>query len=388
MGRADRRSGILLTALGVVLAGLALVSALDPDHPPGSVEGNDFVVFYEGARGYTLTGNPYGAGFVSPAPFAFLLVPLVTLTPTAAASVWLGLSVAALTAIAAASPWLAAIPRWPVGVLPLAGLLCLWPASAYGLLLGQSSAAVGLCATLAVAAARGRPAVAGALLGFAVVAKPHLVVLLAAGLACQEWRDRRRCDLARALLVTGIGLVGATALYSRRWIEVLSRELPTSWNYWGSTIGSNVFLSAALEDRTAGWFVWASLAAALLVGVAVWWWRDAPAVEPFAGALLAASLLVTPYAYPHDYVLLALPLVWVAGRLWELARGLGPVLVVGLGGLAWFVPRPALYDDERFGALLLPAVLLALIVGLWARQERTQTVGPSDAQRPARTQPR
>jgi hypothetical protein len=384
VGRAARRSGILLTASGVVLMGLALVWALDPDHPPGSVEGNDFVVFYEGARGFTVTGNPYGAGFVSPAPFAFLIVPLAALTPPAAAAVWFGLSVAALAGIAAASLQLAGVPRWPVGVLPLAGLLSLWPASGYGLLLGQSSAAVGLCATLAVAAARGWPAAAGALLGVAAVTKPHLIVLLTVGLACQEWRTRRRCDLARALLVTGVGLVGATALYSRRWIEALGRELPTSWNYWGSTIGSNVFLSAALEDRSAGWFVWTSLTAALLLGVAVWWWRGAPAVEPFAGALLAASLLVTPYAYPHDYVLLALPLLWVARRFWELARGLGPVLVVGLGGLAWFVPRPALYDDDRFVALLLPAVLLALILSPWPRQERVQA-GPADARRPPPT---
>ena len=382
MGRAARRSGILLTASGVVLMGLALVRALDPDRPPGSVEGNDFVVFYEGARGFIVTGNPYGAGFVSPAPFAFLFVPLTTLSPPAAAAVWFGLSVAALAGIAAASLQLAGIPRWPVGVLPLAGLLCLWPASEYGLLLGQSSAAVGLCATLAVAAARGWPAAAGALLGFAAVAKPHLIVLLAAGLACQEWRTRRRCDLARGLLVTGIGLVGATALYSRRWIEVLGSDLPTSWNYWGSTIGSNVFLSAALEDRSAGWFVWASLTVALLLGVAVWWWRDAPAVKPLASALLAASLLVTPYAYPHDYVLLALPLLWVARRLWERAGAVGPVLVLGLGGLAWLVPRPALYDDERFVALLLPAVLLALILSPWPRQERVQA-RRSGARRPA-----
>lgn len=370
MGRVGRGSGVLLTAWGVVLAGLALVRALDPAHRPGSAEGNDFVVFYEGARGFMLTGNPYGAGFVSPAPFAFLLVPLAALSPATAAAVWFGLSVAALAGVAAASLQLAGVTRWPVGVMPLAGLLVLWPASGYGLLLGQSSAAVGLCATLAVASVRERPAAAGALLGFAAVAKPQLVALLAAGLVCQAWRTHRRFALARALLVTGAGLAGATALYSRRWIEVLSRELPASWNYWGSTIGSNVFLSVALEDRSAGWFVWVSLSAALLLGLGVWWWRSRPAVERLACALLAATLLVTPYAYPHDYVLLTLPMAWVSAHLWRCAGGLGAVVAAGLAGLAWFAVRPALYDDERFVALLLPTAVLALIVGPWPRQDR------------------
>ena len=356
------------TALG----GLVALWALDPANRPGTAEGNDFRVYYEGAAGFAATGNPYGTGFVSPAPFAFLLVPLAALPADAAALLWLLLSLAALLGLGAASLVLAGLPvrSWLLALVTAA--LFLWPANNYGLVLGQNSVWIALLATLAAAATRAQPAVAGALLAVGAVAKPHLVVLLAAGLAADDRRRGRGLALAGTFAATGAALVVAAGAYSRRWVDVLLAAPPESWNYWGSTIGTNVFAGAVLGDRDAGWFVLAVLGVTLLIGGGVWCWRAAPDPGQLASASLAATLLVTPYAYPHDYVILALPLVWAAVRL---RASLGPrslPALAALVALAWLAPVPARYTDDRFLALVLPAVLLALVLRL----------GPSSSDRP------
>jgi hypothetical protein len=347
-----------LLALGFV--GLILAWLLDPAHRPGAAEGNDFAVFYRGAAAFAAGMNPYAFGFVSPPPFALLLRPLASLEPEAAAMTWFLLSVVALVAVSAASLHLAAVPArvWAGAAFAIA--LFLWPANNYGLLLGQSSVLVALLVTLAVSAAGARPAAAGALLAIGAVAKPHLVLLTTLGLAADEWRRGRRPALAGAFALTGALLAGASILQGLPWIRALIYDPPESWNYWGSTIGTNVFLAVLLADRAAGWFLLVVLGSALLCSLAVWWWRAAPGLAQLTAVLISATLLVTPYAYPHDYILLAFPAVWVAARLGKLAGARSLPLVVLIGIVAWFAPIPAAYDDGRFVALALPATLVTL----------------------------
>src|SRR5687768_12857782 len=137
----------------MALAAVILISLNDPTRRPGTVEGNDISVYLEGARGFAKTGNPYGTGFVSPAPFALLLLPLSLLPDDPAAWLWFWLSLLALTGLAAMAILLAGAPvsGWLVAIAT--GALFLWPAVNYGVVLGQSSAIVTLLLTMAIAIA-------------------------------------------------------------------------------------------------------------------------------------------------------------------------------------------------------------------------------------------
>ena len=359
---AKRALGLLHWLAPLAFCGVVLAWLSQPGNRPGVAEGNDFVVYYDGTAGFGPTGNPYGTGFVSPAPLAVLLLPLTWLPVDTAAGFWFALSLAALGTLSAAALHVARLPVAPASVFALMGVLFLWPSNNHGLLLGQNSVVAAALATLAVAAAGFQPALAGALLAVGAVMKPHLVIVLALGLALVEFRRERSLTLAGSFLLAAIGLVGVTALYSRRWIDVLMASPPESWNYWGSTIGTNVFLAAVLEDQGAGWFLLAVLGASLATGLLVWWRRASPSFSQFASALLAATLLLTPYAYPHDYVMLVLPLVWLTAALWRRRGVLALPAVFLMVAIAWVAPMPARYDDARFVALMVPTIVLAATI--------------------------
>ena len=131
-------------------------------------------------------GIPFGDGarFLSPPPLAWLVLPLSALGPAAAFWIFLALSLVALVA----AWWLAAPGEGWMRYLWLLGALAWYPVL-YTLALGQPV----ILALLAVAgcwwlAEKGRPYLAGAVLGLSAV-KPQLtiavpLVLLAAG----RWR--------------------------------------------------------------------------------------------------------------------------------------------------------------------------------------------------------
>jgi hypothetical protein len=114
-----------------------------------------------------------GERFVSPPPFAWLVLPLTALGAAGAVYAWLTLSLAALVA----AWWLAAPGRWPVGALWLLGALASYPVL-YGLSLAQADLAI----VLIVAASwklsqSGKPYLAGAVLGLSAI-KPQLTLLV------------------------------------------------------------------------------------------------------------------------------------------------------------------------------------------------------------------
>ncbi len=345
-------------ATPIALALVAIVSASVTGRTPGTAEGNDVRVYREGAEGFGLNGSPYGTGFVSPVQFALLLQPL-RLIPTALVGwLWLAIGAAAVGLIVVAA--FEVVDRAPNRVwAPIAGLALLaWPANAYGLELGQNSVLVGALLTVAVGSTRAAPT--GAMLAFAAAMKPHLTVLVLAGIAFDEVvRSRSRRTLAEFAVVS-LGLCVLALLYARAWVDVLLTEPPQSWNYWGSTIGANVMLAAALEDSVGAWLSYGVIVTTVLLLLGIWRLQSHPTRGRFAAALLSATLLVTPYAYPHDYVILALPIIWAVLALARRRHVAAALAIPVLLALAWLAPMPARYDDARFVALLLPLALLAI----------------------------
>ena len=113
-----------------------------------------------------------GERFVSPPPFAWLVLPLSVFGAAGATYAWLALSLAALVAA-----WRLSAPETPMRILWLLGALGWYPLL-YGLSLAQPDLLI--LALTAIAwrlAEANRPHLAGAVLGLSVI-KPQLLLLL------------------------------------------------------------------------------------------------------------------------------------------------------------------------------------------------------------------
>ncbi|HKW59409.1 MAG TPA: glycosyltransferase family 87 protein [Candidatus Dormibacteraeota bacterium] len=146
-----------------------------------------------------------GERFVSPPPFAWLVLPLVPLGAGGATYVWLGLAIAALVA----AWWVAAPQGWPVRGLWLLGALAWYPVL-YGLSLAQPDLAIVFLAAVAWRLAEAnRPYAAGVVLGLSLI-KPQLLLLLPVVLvASGRWQIVAAWATTGALLaVLSLAVIG------------------------------------------------------------------------------------------------------------------------------------------------------------------------------------
>jgi hypothetical protein len=232
---------------------------------------------------------------VHPPPFLMFIAPLAVLPFGVALASWL-LVTGALYTLASRQPLRLALA---------------YPAAAYNGLFGQTGFLTAAFMLGAANLAGRRPVLAGALAGCMVV-KPHLALLLPLALAA-----------GRLWVALASAAVTACAL------------LATAWSLFGSRTYALFFDSicgAALQVGTGGWD-WALLAspfaflrwfglgstAALVVHAAIasaaavlaWraWRQDTKAK---VAVLAAASLLVSPYIFAYDAVLLIVPIGYLA----------------------------------------------------------------------------
>src|SRR5438105_13121286 len=150
-----------------------------------------------------------GERFVSPPPFAWLVLPLSLLGPAGAVYAWLGISLASL----AAAWWLAAPGAWPSRLLWLLAALAWYPVL-YGLSLAQPALVIVLVAAAAWRLAEaGKPQLAGVVLGLSVI-KPQLtlflpIVLLFSG----RWKTAVSWAVTAAVLaLLSLSVIGSQGL--------------------------------------------------------------------------------------------------------------------------------------------------------------------------------
>jgi len=151
-----------------------------------------------------------GERFVSPPPFAWLVLPLTTFGPAGAVYAWLGISLAAL----AAAWWLAAPGgTWAVRALWLLAALAWYPLL-YGLSLAQPELVVLLIVAAAWRLAEAeKPYVTGIVLGLSVI-KPQLTLLLPLVLLCAgRWRVALSWAITAAVLaLASVAVIGPQGL--------------------------------------------------------------------------------------------------------------------------------------------------------------------------------
>jgi hypothetical protein len=326
--------------------------------------------------------------FENPPAAAVVTLPLTLLSAGAAWRTWsllqLALMVLALLLVARSAPWPAALPRLPrvaIVLVALAGF-------GTGLLFLEGQwdgvSVLGLAAAYALWR-RDRPAAAGFALGFtAAIAKPQLVIGVAAYMVGRrDWRAVGGA-LAGAAVTVVIGLVGAGPHALTAFITAVATPSNSPTAQMQGTSG----LFGSLLGHAPGVFLLAVAAGIAAAGAAGWLGtvahRRPDLFEPSLCGAVALSLFASPHLLGHDLTLLAPMLVaglaWLAGRpgerLWPGSATLG---MLGLWVLLSFASQGDLSQNTvgfpgratPWVVLLIAAAWCALVIGA----ERPEVAG-------------
>jgi len=362
-------------------------------HAP--VVGQDFRVFYSAAAVIQHGGSPYDARALTRAedhlfparsaaerrdrranPYiqgpllALVFVPFLRFPPTV---VYDAYAAALLAAAAAALLVIDRVRRDSVGrttrarrrTLPL----LLSPVVFLAVVLGQPDPLLLLLFALAWHALQRRHmALASALLAVACV-KPQIMAGPIVLLAVLAWRAGGIRPYLGGLLAGAVSVVGCCLLFAGPlvtddWLRALV-------SFGGGTVYTQVDI-AALSTLYLGWLPHALVPLAVIGAVAAWavWavssvrrgTSDASATLRWVGQGLCLWLLATPYAHPHDDVLL-LPVLWLCAtaRRATGGRALGALFATTW----WFLPMTSVLGLRLpivRGLGVVPVILLALIL--------------------------
>lgn len=219
-----------------------------------------------------------------------------------------------------------------------------------------------------------RPLAAGLLLGLLVV-KPQLgLVLPFALVAAREWRALA----GAAASSVGLLLVGLIVF---------------GWQTYAAWVGQAGLFASVASEGLAGWHRMASVYAALrfaglgagpawilhglvafaAIAATILLWRRRAEWGARIGALAAATLLVSPYMFGYDTLILIAPLAWLVarGRHQLLLASCWAILLLGLLQVLGLSAGPNL-------APLVPITFLVLVL-IEAQRERGLSASASEA---------
>jgi hypothetical protein len=211
----------------------------------------------------------------------------------------------------------------------------------------------------------------------ALALKPHTAIGFA-GVLMGLALFRRRWRLVGAAAVSGLGLAGLTQLLRPGWLV--------------ASVGASTSLSGAIPDRATIWNLAGSSALAivtigLLLAAVVVLIRPRRADEAeILGLAVAFGLVVAPYVWDHDLLVLAIPwfmIVAHASRLQPLPRRALTITTLLIAApLTWILWAVAnLRGGPQSLSVLLPiltAVLLALAIR-WAPSPQANAGQPAAA---------
>ena len=272
--------------------------------------------------------------FVSPPPFAWLVLPLSVFGAAGAVYAWLMISVLAL----GAGWWLAAPGEWPRRGLWLLGALAWYPLL-YGLRLAQPDILILLFVAAAWRLAEDeKPYLAGALLGLTVI-KPQLTLLLPLVLlAAGRWKIVVGWAVIAGLLAAAsLAVIGGQGLSD--YLSLLEQSRHVANNRYFT-------LAFVLGPDALAYLGQAVVAVAALVGAYLN--RYSSHARVFALGIVATSVGAA-YWHLQDFTILALA-AWLFWREQLPAWQRGWLLVVAL--------------TAKFAWPLSPLPLL-IAVGVW-----------------------
>ncbi|MDQ2952753.1 MAG: glycosyltransferase 87 family protein, partial [Chloroflexota bacterium] len=367
----------------LVVAALLLIAGAVAARGALWYQTTDFFCFYNGARSLVLAHDPYDlawwatlTGGLYPDPWrgpspsscptqygyplwtGMLMLPLGLLPVEAAAVLWMAISIGGVV-LGAWALWHAYGGARPSAALFTALIVTSQPLWIL-LISGQMSGVMlGLLGMLALSLARGRQMRAGAALALLAI-KPQIVVLTLPVTLLRLAIERRQRAVAATIGVGVLLLMIPMVLlpaWPVEWLVDVGRRrlqvvtlLPTAWGFAADLFGN------------ALWGV--PLAAALIAVCAALMARRMDTLSLLA-LLTSLSLVVTPYAWSYDFLVLACPWAFVLGRV---ARTRGaPALALRLGLVAVASILPWLLYAVAFGrggetlSMIVPAATALLV---------------------------
>ncbi len=343
----------------------------------GYLLGSDFISFWTTGHMLVAHGNPYdGAAHIAAqrtyfsaegAYTAFYYPP--SFLPFCWPLGWLAYFPAlALWVAATGAFYLAAVRRWWAGAgtgLPLWLLFAAFPAVPIVVTHGQTAFLVAGLLGLGAWLVPTRPLLAGALFGLATI-KPQFGLLLPLVLlATGQWR----VIAAAGATAIALALLSAGAFSPHAWADWVSASERAQTAMAYGQIGYGKMMSPFAALRLLGAPMALSytvqgavtLAAAVLVLHASWRRQWSAGL---AALMLAGAPLATPYVLDYDMVILAFPMLWLAGE--GLRRGFRDwercALFLAFAGPA--LARP-LALNLHFP--IMPLVLAFFFVIIWRR---------------------
>jgi len=392
---AGDRHGAIMRRVLYTVALLLVLSFYGEVLAHAPVVGQDFRVFYSAATVIQHGGSPYDVRalvrvedrlfptrsaterrdrranpYIQGPLLALIFVPFLGFPPAVVYDIY---AAALLAAAAVALLVLDRVRRDGVGPIahaPRRALpLLLSPVVFLAVLLGQPDPLLLLLFALAWHALQRRHiALASALLTVACI-KPQIMIGPIVLLALLAWRAGGIRSyvgglLAGAAAVVGCCLLFAGPLVTGDWLRALV-------SFGSGTVYTQVDI-AALSTLYLDWLPHALVPLAVIGAVAAWvvWavssarrgMSDASATLRWVGQGLCLWLLATPYAHPHDDVLL-LPVLWLCAtvRLATDRRALGALFATTW----WFLPMTSVLGLRLpivRGLGVVPVILLALIL--------------------------
>jgi hypothetical protein len=320
----------------------------------------DVAAHIEAQRGYFAPADGYTAFFYPP-PFLFACYPLGLLPYFPALAAWLAATGAAFLAVVRL--WLrdARIGQ------PVLLLAAAFPPVVITITHGQTAFLVAALLALGAFWVRQRPVLAGICFGLAII-KPQFGLLVPLVLlATREWRVIAAAGATAVVLFALTTLAFGAEIWAD-WLAVTGAA-QDAMNTGAVGFGKmqSVFAAGRLLGASTGFAYALQTAVALAPAAALAWagWHRGytPAL---ASAMLVGALIATPFVLDYDLVLLAFPLIWLAGeefRPWE------KIIVVAAFVAAAFARPLALY----LAMPIMPLVLAGLFVVLIRRAGEART---------------
>jgi hypothetical protein len=317
--------------------------------------------------------DQYGANWVSdpvfsyPVPVAFFLAPLGLLPVDFAYAVWIGLSQIAvvLSVLILMSLWSG--PKLKHYALPLLAGAFLFRPTLVTFINGQLGAFVLLILTLAVWLwEKGRWFYGGGLVAL-VVLKPTLALPILAVLGI--WliaRNSRNTLYGIGLSLGALGVLGFVrdAAWPVHFLAYGNQKLAANFGYspnlWGlANVLCQYHQPCSLPLGALLCVIGVAASGTLLV-------RGRRALGPLLvmSMTLPIALLVTPYIWAYDQVLLILPITVITLAMMQLGFPylLAALLFVAVGVLAWLLLLTAPYVGNDAWSALIPLVVWLLVI--------------------------
>jgi len=296
-----------------------------------------------------------------PPSFLFVAVSLALLPYAIAAAAWLALTFSAYLAV------VRAIIRHRAGIL----LACAYPGLMANAVVGQNGFLSAALLGGALFLLPGRPLIAGCLIGL-LAFKPHLGILLPVVLvAGGYWRA-----IAAAAATFGLVALLSWAAFGPDAWTAFFQTLPAASQStleqgraeWGKLQSAYGIVRMMGASSAIAWMVQGVLAGVVAVALAALW-RSRTSFDLKAAALAVGTVMVVPYIFLYDLVILAVAMAFLLRACGEPGPTPGEMRAVAIAALL-IVIFPLLKVPVGFAAALLVAFLImrrAHARGDWTR---------------------